>query len=682
MGSGVTSATTHMAKTALAATLLLTGCSADETAAPAPTTSLFDVSGALSTGRFFDHPYPSDARLTAGVTPALDGFLNPQANPLVDGLLSIAAERPGFPTVPVAYFRFSGALSPRDLNDVVLPSADAAALLLDVDESSPDYGQALPVVLATLPTDDYTPAGLLAVAARPGFVLHPERRYAFVVTDALRDATGTAVIAGDSFATLRDGGSPSGERGDSALYASLWPALEALGIAASRTVSATVFTTGDVVAELAALSDAMLETYDVSIDALAVDPDDGADHPRFCELLGTVSFPQFQRGTPPFDEDGTFEIGSDGLPVEQRQEIAPIVITLPNGEMPAGGYPLVMYFHGSGGLSSQVVDRDTVLVTDGPPTKGEGPAHVLAPHGFATAGSAHPVNPERLAGASEIAYLNLDNLKAFRDTFRQGVIEQRLYLDALLALSIDPQTVSSCTNLTLPSGETGYHFRADPVLALGQSMGGMYTNLIGAVEPRIKAVTPTGAGGFWSLFILETSLIGGKTLVPIVLSSTTELTFMHPALHMLETAWEPVEPMVYMPRLARRPLPGHPSRPVYDPVGKDDSYFPTQLYDAIALGYGHQQAGDEVWPSMQTALSLAELDGIIPYPVNDNLRSESGDSYTGVIVQYEGDGIYDPHAIFVQLDTVKHQYGCFFETFVTRGSATLPAPAPLGTPCD
>ncbi len=105
------------------------------------------------------------------------------------------------------------------------------------------------------------------------------------------------------------------------------------------------------------------------------------------------------------------------------------------------------------------------------------------------------------------------------------------------------------------------------------------------------------------------------------------------------------------------------------------------IYDAVALAYGHQQAGEEVWPAMQEALALSNLDGIVSYPVAGNLTSAGGDSYTGVVVQYEGDGIRDPHVIFVQLDEVKYQYGCFLESFLERGVATVPAPAELGTPC-
>ena len=52
-----------------------------------------------------------------------------------------------------------------------------------------------------------------------------------------------------------------------------------------------------------------------------------------------------------------------------------------------------------------------------------------------------------------------------------------------------------------------------------------------------------------------------------------------------------------------------------------------------------------------------------------------------MVVQYEGDGVYDPHAIYSQLDSVKYQYGCFFETFLKTGAAVVPAPADYSVPC-
>jgi hypothetical protein len=665
----------------------LAGCGSTDGPAPVAqgTRALFDLGADLGdAAHFYDFPYPSDLRLSAEGTPDLRGFPDPDQVPIVEGLRVIAEQRPGFPVMPVAYFRFTAPPAPQDIQNVVAPEDSAPAMLVDVDPGSPERGRRYPVVLATPNPDDYVAENVLIVAPRPGFALAPGRKYAFVVRRGLKDAAGKLLEQPAALGDLLAGRAAAGAKGEAAkaLYAPLAETLKTLGVDAADVAAATVFTTGDVVDALGKLSDAVLKKYSLKITDLALDPDDGKDHERFCELHGKVVYPQFQKGKPPFETDGLFEMGPDGLPVEQRTEVAPIAISIPKTAMPAGGYPLAMYFHGSGGLSTQVIDRGRVTVMGGEPEKGKGPAHVLGAFGIAMAGSALPLNPERLPGASETEYLNLDNLAAFRDTFRQGVIEERLFMAALKDLVIDPAVLAGCTGPSLPANETGYRFAPEKLVAMGQSMGGMYTNMIGATEPRIRAVVPTGAGGFWSYFMLVTSLIPNLSgAVGLVLGTHEKLTFAHPALHLLETAWEPAEPLAYMPRLGKRPLEGHPVRPIYEPVGKDDSYFPTPLYDAVALAYGHREAGEAVWPTMQEALALDGLSGMLPYPVQDDVKSVDGTAYTGVVVQYAGDGIYDPHSIFSQLDDVKYQYGCFLSVFLEKGVARVPAPAALGTPC-
>jgi len=645
---------------------------------------VFDL--AVSTaeqGHFYDVPFPSDVRLNEG-RPNLAGYPNPGDIKLLSDLVPLGEARDGFSTNMASYFRFTAPLVARVETDVIAADPTSPILLIDIDPNSPERGALIPTVARTLVKDDYVPENMLAVAPRPGFILSGDRQYAMVVMKSLGDAAGEPLDAPTVIEELAKGNVPVGEEGQaySELFGPLWETLEMHSISPDDVAAATVYTTGDVVAGLADLSERMRSEYSVTIDGLAVDTDDG-DHERFCEILGTVDFPQFQVGVPPFLEDGTFTFGEDGLPEYQRDEQAGVVITLPKGEMPAGGYPLAMYFHGSGGLYQQVVDRGRVTEIGGETTKGEGPAHVLAPHGFAMVGSAHPVNPERLPGAADIEYLNLNNLATLPFTFQQGAIEQRLLLDALMSQPIPESALTGCTGITLPDGETAFHFAEDKVVAMGQSMGGMYTNIIGAIEPRIGAVVPTGAGGMWHFFILETSIVAGaRGLLSVVFRTPEpELTFLHPTLQLLGLSWEVAEPMVYMPRLGRDPLPGHPARPVYEPAGEGDSYFPTVIYDAAALAYGNEQAGEEVWTSMQESLALASKDGFVEYPVVGNLMSFAGEAYTGVVVQYEGDGIYDSHAIYGQLDEVKYQYGCFLETFVNRGIATLPAPAALGTPC-
>src|SRR5690606_24083668 len=137
------------------------------------------------------------------------------------------------------------------------------------------------------------------------------------------------------------------------------------------------------------------------------------------------------------------------------------------------------------------------------------------------------------------------------DVFRQGVIEQRLFLDALLALEIPESATEGC------SGVAGAHrFDPEKVVALGLSMGGMYVNLVGAVDPRIQVVAPTGAGGYWSRFILVTPRLPDPSLLGALLGIRGEVHWLHPVMQLAQSAWEWAEPFVYVPRLARRPLPG------------------------------------------------------------------------------------------------------------------------------
>jgi len=632
---------------------------------------------ARSGGRgFFRFPYPSDLRLTPAGTPPLTQVPGIEDIPLLAAVAETAEENPGYPRMSVAWFTFDGEAATAPGEGVILEGPDATALLVDVDPDSPVRGERVPLISRTLPVDGYLDRRALALAPLPGWILRPETTYAYVVLRDWGDVDGEPLGASAKVLQPLQGRDPGGDDGEALVQAAapLVEMLPELDLVAEDVAAWTTFTTGDAVQRTYELSEAVRAAETPVIEDLAPFARD-ATTPGYCELHGTLTLPEFQDGTPPYNTGGRFQFDANGALVAQREVTIPVVVNVPDTAMPETGFPLGLYFHGSGGVSDQLVERGK-RYRSGEQDVGQGPAWVLAKAGFGSAGSAHPVNPERVPGASSIAYLNFQNLAAFRDTFRQGVIEQRLYLDALLDLRIDPADLAeACPNLSLPAGEDAVYFDPDTVVAMGQSMGGMYTNMVGAVEPRIQAVVPTGAGGHWTRFILLTSLLGEGTVEPLLgglLRLDAPLTWMHPALHIAQTAWEPAEPVAYTPRLARRPLEGHPVRPIYQPIGKGDSYFPPPVFDAITVAFGNTQAGEEVWETMQPVLQRAELDGLEDYPVVDNRQSEDGTPYTGVAVQYAGDGFSDPHNIFVQLDEVVHQYRCFFQTWRETGVAVVP----------
>jgi hypothetical protein len=658
----------------LAFLVSVSACGDDSETTPAPDTSVklvFDTSADLpDPAHFFDAPYPSDTRLIDG-SPDVSGFPNPGKIGAVDGFVQNQLEAKGFPVLAVTFFRFSGALSPREVTDVIAAEPTSPIILIDVDSASPDYGKQLPVVARTLEADPYTAENVLAIAARPGFILRPGTKYGVVVLDSALDADGKKLAKNDVI--------ESAKAAADGVLSPLWGALDKAGVATNTVVAATVFTTGEVVKNTAAVGDKVLAAYDISIDGLEIDATE--DHAELCVLRGSVTLPQFQTGERPFDTGGKFTFDADGTPIEQRTEVAPVVIVIPRTEMPEAGYPLILNVHGSCGYSIAMVRPVDDTCT---PAEAIGPAFPNSLQGMATAGMAMPLNPERFPGATETEYVNVNNFAVVRDTFRQGTVEARLFLEALTKLQIDPEILAECAGASLPGGATSFKFDASKLAIMGQSMGGMYTNLIGATEPRLRVAVPTGAGGYWPYFILETQLQGGqfKTLLPLLLGTQAKITHLHPVLAMAAGALEAADPFVSMPHLGRHPLDGHPARPIYEPAGQGDSYFPTTIYDAAALAYGHPQAGNAIWPEMQEALALAGLDGVLDFPITNNLTSESGDKYTGAIMQFVADGDYDPHAIYIHRDDVKRQYSCFLDSFFKTGSATIvPLSDDWASPC-
>jgi hypothetical protein len=629
------------------AALGLAACEPD-----ASNTVYFDVGNTDSAETFWNAPFPSDLRLDANGAPDIGAFPNPRNVPILSSLLSLVPLRRGWPLMSAAYFRFS---APPPAHDLEVVFAGGPAWLIDIDPSSDERGTSFPVVVKTLANDAYAPDFLVAIAPRPGIVLRASTQYAYVLTkDFAPGFTPPSALA--------------------TTYPTLGSMLDGTGIAMKDVLVATVFTTGDETARIRARSEAIRAAYEPVLSTPALVGGDTYD--GFCRLSATITVPQFQTGTAPFDTDGLFVLDDNDIPMKQGELTIPVVITLPKQAMPAAGWPLYQFFHGSGSRSTGLVDLGPALTSEDITTPGLGPGYVVATQGIAAASSALPVNPERVVNAGDYDYLNINNLSAFPQTFQQGVFEQRLLLDALLALRIPDAALAGCTGITTTGGE--HFFDPTKLVAGGQSMGGMYTNMVASVEERYGALVPTGAGGFWNLMILEASLVpGARALLGTALGVDDEqLTFVHPALDSISLAWEAAEPITAMSRLAHRPLPGFTARHIYEPVPNNDENFTPAIYDAAALAYGNQQAGPILWGTMQEALRHGDLAGVLSYPVTGNRNGK-----TQVVVQFEGDGIVDPHYIYRQLETVKHQYSCFLGTYIRDGVPTVPPPNVLAHPC-
>ena len=230
-------------------------------------------------------------------------------------------------------------------------------------------------------------------APRPGIVLEPKHKYAYVVMTSAQDVNGASLAVAPALAQALTAGSDSTDP-VAQLYAVVPPALQAAG------VDPTPGRGGDGVHDRRRrgrpldLSTMVLQQYgeQVNITDLAVDPVTLDTNERFCELEGQVTYPQFQVGSPPYDTGGLFTYDSTGMPILQGQQVSPITITLPKSAMPAGGYPLIVYFHGTGGISREIADRGPWRVetdtTNCPP--GDADAYRSSRRGTASTGCYTP----------------------------------------------------------------------------------------------------------------------------------------------------------------------------------------------------------------------------------------------------------------------------------------------------
>ncbi|MBX3027740.1 hypothetical protein KF840_22830 [bacterium] len=202
--------------------------------------------GALDWG---DVPFPSDLyRDDAGAIRIGALPISAAETPLQRAMRDLLQGRDGFCATCNAYFVIEGAIDPASLPADDSPGAADAALLVDVDPGSPERGR-----LIALRLEWNGERHLLALRPNPGIALHRNRRYAAVLTTALRAADGRPVGASPTFAAAKrrhtSSSAPAIERARTVVAAAL-DELERIGIGRNRIVALAPYTTEDVTADV------------------------------------------------------------------------------------------------------------------------------------------------------------------------------------------------------------------------------------------------------------------------------------------------------------------------------------------------------------------------------------------------------------------------------------------------
>ena len=545
--------------------------------------------------RYGEAPFPGDAWRGADgrlePVPGLEQVFGRDA----DLVMAHLARLDGTGVRPLVEFWLTGDLDPASLPALTSELGDAA-VLMDIDPSSPARGQVIPTEWR------YDPERrVVRGAPQPGAVLRSGTRHAAFLTGDLRDAAGRPLAAAPALERLAGAGSVP------ARWASTAEALGALAAdpqLADRDIAGlTVFTTQratrTLLAARAALADparvpapeldfpdpALIFAGPDGLDALLGvaarfdgGPRDGQErwglspgsspgglaHESVGVIAtGVMTAARFRRADSGTDDpdDETFAAGEDGAPAVQSIDGLPVTFVLPAAPPPEAGYPVAIIGHGLGS------SRHAVLTFAEPLTRagfalvaidfdGHGSRHDGADRGNNLAGQlpAFAGEADLIDGFGDRTGLSttfdfLEGLRNFSGA-RDGIQQSVLDVCQLVALLRRPDL--DLAALAGPGGAPRLDTRR--IAYLGESFGTIIGGVLAAVEPELDLfVLDVPGAGVVDLAIVSSPGIA-TLLVPLAAAMYElegELDRFHPAVALFQSLVDAADPLTYAPHVLR-----------------------------------------------------------------------------------------------------------------------------------
>jgi hypothetical protein len=643
----------------------------------------FEVPRGEPLADFYRLPFPNDARVDED---RIDLSGHPSPGALVDvvgdvvgNVLRLASTDTdgGFGANPAIFFRLTAFPDAPTLS-FGLPGQGTLSLV-DLDGADPAATHPIGYVVHSGRTP-YLCENWLALYPVDGRPLEPGHTYAAMLTRGILDEQGHAAAQDADFAAVLAASEPA----EAALlpaweaYRPLRAWLAAQAVDPGDLAAAAVFTVQDTSRRPRLVHEAVqaaplpelegVVACGGGADPYAVPGDDSrgctpADD-RWTEVQATVPLPQFQRGQPPFKDftdGGAIEVKFGAVEPDHFEDVH-VSLAIPKGvPMPEGGWPVVLYAHGTGGsytshLRDGFADR-FARASDGEAEVAfailgfDAPLHGPRAHPEAWKQAWLDVDPD--AYDPDVLFFNPLNLRAARDTAIQEAADAWSLVRLLAALELPADTS--------PTGEA-VRFDVEHLVYAGHSQGGVVGALFAAWEPEVDAVVLSGAGGLTLRSILEKT--SPHPLLPAVRVALADpdVDRVHPVLSLAQQLADAADGVNHGRYVLRRPPEGATGRHVLQVFGVGDTYAPDSTQLALAKALGLLQA-----PQGQSPLDAVSTVDLPTAGTNAGGR-------TGVVVLYPKPGAADAHFVLFEDDTAAAQVATFLATLVTDGTPTVPAP--------
>lgn len=649
----------------------------DDVGPVALTTFAFDPTG---TG-FFDVPFPSDVRKKADGTFGYRDFQSLYDIGVSKLWLDASDDlKTGFGLTSAMYLHFNAALDVTTIPSTFDESMEegASVFLIDVDAGSAKKGERLPIRCRfTQAAGTHHPANQLACGSPYGVLREPETTYALVVTRGVKGADGVPVSTPLALSSLLGGADVDGANGvvSSAAYVSAKDAIVAAGTPAEDIAGFSLFTTFDPTARLRQIYEFYAALPEPSLDS-GKPIEEVAVYDDYVVLKAYYDVPNIQEGSLPYGQPpaGRIVFGADGKPVVQRQESVQVNITIPRKPMPAEGYPIMIYAHGSGGQAVELMDRGPKTMSGDMPPAGSGPASNLAQYGVAGLSVDFAIHDTRFPESPDTTGLKLYNLlgnpRAMIDNFVIASNEVGLHSRLIANLAIDVSSVPSLDPTWVPGGVIS--FNRDAIAVMGQSMGSMISTPSVTLPNEIDALINSGSGGT----LLEIALASKDPLEikPVLrrllkLRADEEFDELDISLNTLQHVFDWIDPTLHARHVIQRPHLGAAARHVFHPSGLEDRYFSPRARAGLSLALGVPMAEPVLEPLAFDWMRWAGYESAIPLPISANMAQ----GVTGFVRQYEPAYFEAGHYVMFDKPEARAQYSCFVKS-LAQGAPVLRSP--------